>query len=152
MKKFLINLTIIISITFGSDTSKVVETHNNGNISMISYYQDTEKGLELIKQESFHFSGPKSMVGNFKNGLRNGNWTYWHENGNKRLEGTYSNGFKNNLWTRWYGNGIIATKYFYDNTTVDGKVMEWHIDKECWDKKGNECECGQSWWDECEKH
>ena len=92
------------------------------------------------------------MIGSFDNGLRNGNWTYWHENGNKRLEGTYLNGFKNVLWTRWYGNGATATKYIYDNTDVDGKQIEWHIDKECWDKKGNSCECGPSWWDDCETH
>ena len=92
------------------------------------------------------------MVGNFKNGIRNGNWIYWHENGMKRLEGTYFNGFKNGLWTRWYGNGVIATKYIYDNTAQNGKIIEWHIDKECWDKKGIECECGPSWWDDCEEH
>ena len=72
----------------------MVETHNNGNISLISHYLDTESGVALIKQETFHYSGPKSMIGNFDNGLRNGNWTYWHENGNKRLEGTYLNGTK----------------------------------------------------------
>ena len=89
MKNILIFFYLIISISYGNDTSKVVQTHNNGKISMISYYQDTEEGLELIKQETFHFSGPKSMVGNFKNGIRNGDWTYWHENGMKRLEGSY---------------------------------------------------------------
>ena len=90
------------------------------------------------------------MIGNFKNGIRNGDWTYWHENGMKRLEGSYLNGFKNGLWTRWYGNGVIATKYIYDNSAPNGKITEWHIDKECWDKKGMECECGPSWWDDCE--
>jgi hypothetical protein len=52
----------------------------------------------------------------------------------------------------WYDNGIKATEYFYDNKTIDGKVMEWHIDKECWNRDGNECECGESWWSECEQH
>ena len=85
MGKFLINITILLSIIWANDTSKVVETHKNGNISMISYYADTEKGLELIKQETFHFTGPKSMVGFFKNGLRDGTWSYWHENGRIRL-------------------------------------------------------------------
>ena len=70
----------------------------------------------------------------------------------QRLEGNYSNGFKNGLWTRWYGNGVTASEYTYDNTTFDGQVTEWHIDKECWDNKGNPCECGASWWDNCEKH
>ena len=55
MKNILIFFYLIISISYGNDTSKVVQTHNNGKISMISYYQDTEKGLELIKQETFPF-------------------------------------------------------------------------------------------------
>jgi len=152
MKKFLTALALILSIASGTDTSRVVETHKNGNISMISYYRDTEQGLELIKQETFHFSGPKSMLGTFTNGLRDGTWIYWYENGQKRLEGTYNNGFKDQLWTRWYRNGLTATKYFYDSATLDGKVMEWHIDKECWDSEGNLCECGESWWNDCEKH
>ena len=72
MKKYFIYTTIFISILIGDDTSKVVQTHNNGKISIISYYQDKENGLDLIKQETFHFSGPKSMIGTFKNGFRNG--------------------------------------------------------------------------------
>ena len=27
------------------------------------------------------------MIGNYKNGIRDGDWTYWYENGMKRLEG-----------------------------------------------------------------
>ena len=102
MRNFLINIAIIISIASAMDTSKVVETHKNGNISMISYYADTEKGLELIKQETFHFTGPKSMVGFFKNGLRDGKWSYWHGNGQLRLEGDYEKGFTTKRWTRYY--------------------------------------------------
>ena len=81
MKNILILFYLIISISHGNDTSKVVRTHKNGKVSMISYYQETKEGLELIKQETFHFSGPKSMVGNYKNGIRNGDWTYWYEMG-----------------------------------------------------------------------
>ena len=90
------------------------------------------------------------MTGTFKNGLREGIWTFYYESGIKRLEGTYRSGQKDSLWTFWYDNGVIATKYFYDNKTLDGKIMEWHIDKECWDREGRECECGESWWSECE--
>ena len=161
MKKYLAPFLFIFTFAFGgdststykefnSDTSRTIETYNNGNISSISYHKDTEDGLELIKQEVFHFTGGKSMTGTFKNGLREGIWTFYYENGIKRLEGTYRSGQKDSLWTYWYDNGVIATKYFYDNKTLDGKVMEWHIDKECWDREGNECECGESWWSECE--
>ena len=63
MKNILIFISVVISISLGNDTSKVVQTHNNGKVSMISYYQETKKGIELIKQETFHFSGPKSILG-----------------------------------------------------------------------------------------
>ena len=48
--------------------------------------KDTENGLDLIKQEVFHFTGLMSMVGTFENGFREGIWTYWYEDGQKRLE------------------------------------------------------------------
>ena len=152
MHKNLIFLIFFITFALGSDTSRVVETYNNGKISSISYFKDTEKGLNLITQEVFHFTALMSMVGTFENGFREGIWTYWYEDGQKRLEGAYRSGQKDSLWTYWYDNGIKATEYFYDNKTIDGKVMEWHIDKECWNRDGNECECGESWWSECEQH
>ena len=152
MHKNLIPLLLFLSIALGNDTSRTVETYNNGNISSISYHKDTENGLELFKQEVFHFTGEKSMIGTFENGLREGIWTFFYASGIKRLEGAYRNGQKDSLWTYWYDNGIKATEYFYDNKTLDGKIMEWHIDKECWDQDGNECECGESWWSECETH
>jgi antitoxin component YwqK of YwqJK toxin-antitoxin module len=68
------------------------------------------------------------------------------------MRGNYKSGQRDSLWTHWYDNGVIASKYFYDNKTVDGKVMEWHIDKECWDRMGNACECGEHWWSDCELH
>ena len=161
MQKFLTLFLLFLTFTFGvdstktaktfiSDTSRTLEMYNNGNTSSISYHKDTEDGLEIIKQEVFHFSGGISMVGTFEDGLRDGTWSFYYENGLKRLEGTYKKGQKDSLWTYWYDTGIKATEYFYDNKTLDGKIMEWHIDKECWDRQGNGCECGDSWWSECE--
>ncbi len=152
MKKILIVVAIALPLINGSDTSRIVETYNNGTISSISYHKDSDKGLELIKEETFHFIGSRSMIGTYKNEMRDGEWTYWYENGQIRLNGNYKNGQKDSLWTYWYDNGIISTKYFYDYQTIDGKIIEWHIDKECWDRLGNECECGESWWSECELH
>ena len=152
MKKILITLIIAIPLIKGNDTSRTVETYNNGTVSSISYHKDTEMGLQLIKEETFHFIGSKSMVGTYKDGMRDGEWAYWFESGQIRMRGNYKSGQRDSLWTHWYDNGVIASKYFYDNKTMDGKVMEWHIDKECWDRMGNECECGEHWWSDCELH
>ena len=76
MKKYLALSLFILTFTFSSDstntykkfnsdTSRTLETYNNGNISSISYHKDTENGLELIKQEEFHYTGSKTMTGTF---------------------------------------------------------------------------------------
>ena len=152
MQKIITFFFITISLAYTKDTSRTVETYKNGNISNILYHKDTPEGLELIKQETFHYTGSKSMIGTFKGGQRQGTWTHWYENGQIRLQGKYINGQKDSLWTFWYKDGVIASKYYYDNETIDGEIMEWHIDKECWNENGNECECGEHWWSKCKTH
>ena len=90
--------------------------------------------------------------------------TDWYENGQKKSEGSSTHGVKNGTWTWWYEYGQKSSErtwdekedglltYFYENgqkylekTYKDGK----EISSKCWDKDGNECECGQYWWAGC---
>ena len=67
MKKYLALFLFIFTFTFGSDstntykkfnsdTSRTLETYNNGNISSISYHKDTEDGLDHIRFSCMHRS------------------------------------------------------------------------------------------------
>ena len=70
----------------------------------------------------------------WKDGKRNGKWTYWYNNGNKKKEIVYDSGNIINEWSFYYGfhaNGEKETqgKYRKDingNIIYDGKWIEWY--------------------------
>ena len=86
----------------------------------------------------FYDSGKKSEDGRYRNGLKNGKWTYWFKNGQKWKEGTYKDGKEDGLWIWWNVNG----QKWREETYKDGEL----ISEKCWDEDGNEMEC----WDENE--
>ena len=151
MQKKIIPL-LLFSFLISNDTSRTISTYKNGNVSTISYHEDTDDGQKVVRQETFHFTGSKAMEGNIEDDFKVGLWTYYYQNGKKRLEGNYIYGQKDGLWTYWYENGIKANQYTYKAQSTEGKIFEWHIDKECWTRSGNPCECGPSWWSDCEKN
>jgi antitoxin component YwqK of YwqJK toxin-antitoxin module len=58
----------------------------------------------------------------------------WYENGQQAYEGNYKDGKQDGLWPHWYENGQKSSK----NTYKDGEL----ISSKCWDKDGNEYDCG----------
>jgi len=40
----------------------------------------------------FHENGKKASEGNYKDGKKDGLWTFWYENGQKEKEDTYKDG------------------------------------------------------------
>jgi len=142
---------------------------------------------------SWYSNGQKKKEGTlesiFFNSIRVGLWTEWSENGQKEQEGTYKNGRKDGVWTyldndgsKYVGkvereddeDGTFLGWYFgdaerkvesyvtYKDGKEDGLKTYWHengqkysegiykvgnvISEKCWDEVGNEMEC----WDEDE--
>jgi antitoxin component YwqK of YwqJK toxin-antitoxin module len=56
-------------------------------------------------------------------------------------EGNYKNAKEDGNWTFWYSNGQKKR----DGTFKNGKL----ITPICWDEDGNECECGEIYWEGC---
>ncbi len=52
----------------------------------------------------FEENKQKWAEGAYKDGWRDGNWTFWHSNGQKYLEGTYTDG-RGSGWTAWTEDG-----------------------------------------------
>ena len=64
------------------------------------------------------------------------------KNGEIEEEKTLKNGIVwNGKWTEWYENGQKKVEV----TFKDGEF----ISSKCWDEDGNECECGENWWEGC---
>jgi antitoxin component YwqK of YwqJK toxin-antitoxin module len=46
-------------------------------------------------------NGKKKSEEHYKDGKKEGRWTWWYENGQKECEGFYKEAKANGLWTVW---------------------------------------------------
>ena len=119
----------------------VDEKYENGNIKEISYHQKSWKKIELVKKETYHENGQIKREGNFKDGELDGKMINYYENGKKRGEAFFKDGEENGKRIYYYENGQIGR----EGNFKDGK----EISSKCWDEDGNECECGEKFWEGC---
>ena len=121
----------------------------------------TGKTLYDLKKEINHWF-PEIREGIFegyyKDGLKDGLWTYWYKNGVKKREGTFKDGLKDGLWTYRYKNGYKRCDGTFKDGKEDGIWTYWKkfpieqkkgeltfkngekVSEKCWDKEGNEYE------------
>ena len=71
-------------------------------------------------------NGQKESEIKYKDGERDGKWTWWYENGQKRSVNNYKNGERDGKWTHWHKNGHIKYEEYYEDTTRDDKWTHWH--------------------------
>ena len=68
----------------------------------------------------------------FRDGVRDGGYTYWYSNGQKMIEGSYEEGKKDGEWRGWYENGKKEFERYYK----DGKEVSSY-EKESLTVKGS---------------
>ena len=127
MKNHLIISLLILSVGFSQRLSEVIETYDYGNIKSIKYHKKTRDRIEKVKFEKYYENGQKEKEGTYKDGKKDGLWTYWNENGQKKSEVTYKNGELDGLWISWFENGQKKT----EGTWKDGNfisVKGWNED------------------------
>ena len=73
-------------------------------------------------------NGQKKEEGNYKNGKRDGEWTYWYENGQKMGEETYKDGEVDGIVIIWHRNGQKQREYNYKDGGRDGLEKRWYED------------------------
>ena len=108
--------------------------------SGVTYAPNSDKPY-TGKVFSLYDDGKKKEEGKYRDGKNDGLVTWWYENGQKEEEGNWKNGEDVGKWTYWYENGNKKS----EGTYKDGDV----IYKECWNRNGNECECGKIFWSGC---
>ena len=95
MKHTLLIITALMLVVGCSESDAqqkvitVTETYKDGDVSKISYHKITGNKIELVKEINWYKNGQKREEGTFKDGEKDGVWTWWHENGQKKREGTY---------------------------------------------------------------
>ena len=139
MKQTLIIITalmLIVGFTSGQepiDGNTLVVKDEDGDGIYLKYAPDSDKPYSGVAVE-YYDNGQKKYELTYKYGERDGKSTAWYDNGQKWTEGTYKDGKPDGLWTRWYDNGQKEN----EPTWKDGEV----ISIKCWDKDGNEIDCG----------
>lgn len=84
-----------------------------------------------------HDNGNIGMVGEVKNGRREGTWTFYYSNGKKKRETRYINNKREGLTYYWYENGQLAKEIMYrDDCNIDQKLWYENGKKKeiTWDK------------------
>ena len=79
---------------------------------------------------SIYENGIEKLNGKYRNGLKNGKWTWWNETGYKDTSVTYKNGLKKGQYTIWHDEKIKLASGRYTNELKEGK---WQY----WDSSGN---------------
>lgn len=127
MKK-LLSLSILALILHGCSPEierVVVKTYPDGSVELEQYYLFEKNDSVLIKETGYYADGQKRIEGEFKDGKRDGKWTYWFANGNKWSEARYKNDIREGKSTVWHENG---KKYFegqYRNGERHGNWRFW---------------------------
>lgn len=71
-------------------------------------------------------NGKKGMEGNYKNGKKEGVWTWWYQDGTKKRESEYAGDLKHGNTTYWYKNGKLQSESKYENDELHGKST-WYF-------------------------
>lgn len=129
--KQLFFLVIVASIVTGCTVKPfehIEETWQQGNPKTVKYYTN-EKMEDLVGEARYYEDGTKKTEGNYKNGQRNGQWSYWFHDGKIWSRAVYKEGKENGLRTVWHSNG---QKYYEGKAINDQRKGVWKF----WDENG----------------
>ena len=97
--------------------------YDSGQVKILGQSKDGKR--EGLFTE-WHDNGQKKEEGTFKDGRWDGLWTFWHENGTKRAEVTYRDGKRDGLFTLWHENGQKRREVTFKDDEPDGLLTNWH--------------------------
>ncbi len=68
---------------------------------------------------------PRS-TGQYKDGRKEGKWTWWYRNGKRRSVGAYEGDQRTGAWTIWYDNGQKNEAGRFAKDVPEGQWSTWH--------------------------
>ena len=91
----------------------------------IAWYYHFHKEIPNSSVETWYENGQKKSEAIFKDGKKDGPWTYWYETGQKKGEGTFKDGELDGLSTLWYENGQKKSEGTFKDGKEDGLTIYW---------------------------
>ena len=117
------------SVKFSDEpiTGKIYGHYGEGSNLKKVYVGNIVNGKKEVKWVGYyHSTGKKIYEEYYKDGKRDGLWTWWYENGEKRTEGDFKDGGRDGLFTQWYENGQKRTEGNFKDGKEDGLVTDWY--------------------------
>lgn len=108
-----------------SQLSKKWTLQGNEEIELTYYENKPYTGKVIAK----HANGKIGLLGEYKNGKKEGTWTYWYSTGEKKRVSVYHDDKKEGTTYYWHQNGQVAKEITYRN--------DKNIDQKLWDANGN---------------
>ena len=99
----------------------VEESYPDGTPKVVRYYKDAER-TTLVAEKQLYRDGNVYIEGTFKDGERHGTWKAWYTGGQLWSVGEYRNGMENGQKTVYYENG---QKYYEGQVKDDVRVGKW---------------------------
>jgi antitoxin component YwqK of YwqJK toxin-antitoxin module len=109
----------LFSCSSGPEIKVVEESWPSGNEKTVRFYKEKKDQKVLVREILYYDNGKKEREGTFKNGERDGKWTYWYDNGNVWSEGEFKNGESHSLRRVYHPNG----KLYYEGNFDNGKAI-----------------------------
>ena len=117
-------LPLFLEVSCGKEIKVIKETFPDGSPKRVLFYRGSEDFKNLTREISYYEGNKLQMEGGYRNGKRDGKWTFWYENGNKWSEGYFKEGKSDGKRTTYYENGKIRYEAFYKN---DERVGKWRF-------------------------
>ncbi|MDP7529529.1 MAG: hypothetical protein QGH61_09375, partial [Candidatus Marinimicrobia bacterium] len=95
---------LITSVVLMVGCSKPIDEKNLVNRDGIKYKENKEIPFNG-KTVSTYDNSQKKLEGSYKDGKKDGQFTFWFNNGQKLKEGTYKDGNEDGKWIHWERNG-----------------------------------------------
>jgi len=103
MKHILCILFILSQILLSQGLITDVETHSNGKLNKISFYKESQQGIELVKEKFYYQTGAIKREINYKRNTLHGKCVSYYPNGKRQSERMYQLGEERSV--RFYSKG-----------------------------------------------
>ncbi len=136
---FIIALVFIASLSFSQTKVNINNLEEHGGAM---FKIDDDKPYSGRVFALYKNTDNKKLEGLYRDGLKNGKWTWWHKNGDIYSKGSFRAGLMSGQWEFYYSNGKIMAVGHYrngDGTNEDkngipihGRQSKWAF----WHKNG----------------
>lgn len=125
-------IVAILPLIFGSCSGKleeeVISYWPDGKMQKVYFYERQGDLREKVLEERYYENGRKEMHGEFKDGKRHGEWTYWFQDGRKWTESRYENDLRIGKAIIWRESGYKNYEGSYSNGKPHGTWTFYDVD------------------------